>query len=91
MLLHRARVSPARTCRLQLLCFPHKPKHLFQRGGMFLSSSVSLWSDPVQLIWYARLPTVPQVTNGPQGSLVLIKSEKDTTLDKNLCLCGKAP
>lgn len=85
-ILHKARVSPARTCRL--FCFSRKPKHLFQRGGKFLSSQVSLWSDLRCLIGSRRLPALlPRVTTGPQGSLGPIKSEKDATLGKNLCLC----
>lgn len=84
MILHRARISLARTCSLQLLYFRRKMEHLFHGGGIFLSPSVSLWSECMRLIGYTRLPAVPQVTNSPSGSLVLIRSEKDTTLAKNL-------
>ena len=76
MILHRARVSLARTCSLQLLCFRRKMEHLFHGGGIFLSPSVSLWSECMQLIGYTRLPAVPQVTNSPSGSLVLIRIQR---------------
>ena len=85
MILHRACVSPAHTCRLRLLHFHHKMKYLFRGGGIFLSSGISLWSEWMQLIWYTRLPPVPQVT----GSLVLIRGER-TQLWVKICDFGKS-